>query len=114
MGRADACCVCGEPLGCGPNWVVSFPHTAHEACVDWTDRECPYLERLSALRSMWWRATREQKEVIRPLVRWLYGLRIVWPTGAAELMIETRRRIEVARVELVRLGCEDKRLSRLR
>ncbi|MEM9073030.1 MAG: hypothetical protein AAGE52_31280 [Myxococcota bacterium] len=115
LGRSDACCVCGEPLGCGPNWVVDFPRVAHEACVDWTTWErCPYVERLKALRSMWWRATPEQRDVIRALAWWLRGVRLVWPFAAAELMVETRRRIEIARAELVRLGCTDKRLSRLR
>lgn len=115
LGRSDTCAVCGEPLGCGPNWVVEFPDVAHEECVDWTKWErCPYVERLKVLRRLWWKATPEQRRVISPIAWWLRGVEIVWPHGANELMRETRRRLAVARGELERLGAERKWVGRLR
>ena len=76
----NPCVHCGQALdGREPYWMVSFPYAAHESCIDWSARPCPFDDALKHLK----RAERRVADgTYSRGLRWLDRVSRNWPQRA--------------------------------
>lgn len=99
------CVTCGRGLGVEPHFITTPPDGEHVGCRDWPRHPWPAsLEQLG--RRLTWRARalRQALKLTAELGRYLVKRRELWPEGAAETVLEVRRRRRELRGAFERAG----------
>lgn len=104
--RSPNCAVCGQRLGIA-SWVINYPHSAHEECVDWTKMPFPYPHRAGLIhRGLRRTNDRAIQRDLAALLRRIQVMKRRWPEGARETLAEWKEFTPRAR-ELLRSVDED-------
>ena len=101
------CVRCGEIIE-GRYWMVQFPHGAHEACVDWSQRAFPFVREIDVLRLLARRAGLRVRPALLRAAERLTALRRRWPVEAPSIFDEGRSIIDAVRPLLAELDHRDR------
>ena len=74
------CIQCGKPLdGREPYWMVAFPNAAHEKCIIWSERPCPFDDAIKHLKKA---EHRVNEPGFSRALHWLERTSRTWPRRA--------------------------------